>query len=96
MGPISCPETPVRNYHYSLRNSPEERTYHLLRGGVLKSRMIISFLKNARQLYLAGKRTELDEGGERILLGDNTDSRVLEFRFQMTTVWIFKSDLRKI
>ena len=25
MGPISCAETSVRNYHYSLRNSPEER-----------------------------------------------------------------------
>ena len=26
MGPIVCPETPVRNYHYSLRNSPVELT----------------------------------------------------------------------
>jgi len=25
MGPIVCPETSVRNYHYSLRNNPEER-----------------------------------------------------------------------
>ena len=25
MGPIGCPETSVMNYHYSLRNSPEER-----------------------------------------------------------------------
>ena len=24
--PIGCPETSVRNYHYSLRNSPEERS----------------------------------------------------------------------
>jgi hypothetical protein len=24
MGPIGCPETSVRNYHYSLRNKPEE------------------------------------------------------------------------
>jgi hypothetical protein len=23
---IDCPETSVRNYHYSLRNDPEERT----------------------------------------------------------------------
>jgi len=28
----------VRNYHYSLRDSPEERSSHLLRGGSLKSR----------------------------------------------------------
>jgi hypothetical protein len=25
LGPIGCPETSVRNYHYSLRNNPEER-----------------------------------------------------------------------
>jgi len=24
MGSIDCPETPVSNYHYSLRNDPEE------------------------------------------------------------------------
>jgi hypothetical protein len=23
---LGCPETPVRNYHYSLRNDPEERS----------------------------------------------------------------------
>ena len=25
MGTTGCPETSVRNYHYSLRNNPEER-----------------------------------------------------------------------
>jgi hypothetical protein len=39
MGPIGCPETSVRNYHYSLRNNPEERSSQLLRGGSLKSRI---------------------------------------------------------
>jgi hypothetical protein len=24
MGPVDCPETSVRNYHYCLRNNPEE------------------------------------------------------------------------
>jgi hypothetical protein len=38
MGPICCTETSVRNYHYSLRNNPEERSPRLLRGGSLKSR----------------------------------------------------------
>ena len=28
MGPIGCPETPARNYHYSLSTSPEERSSH--------------------------------------------------------------------
>ena len=37
MGPIGCPETSVINYHYSLRNNPEPRSCHLLRGGNLLS-----------------------------------------------------------
>jgi hypothetical protein len=27
MGPIGCPETPVRNFHFLLRKSPEERSF---------------------------------------------------------------------
>jgi hypothetical protein len=38
MGPIGYPERSVRNYHYSLRYNPEERSSQLLRGGRLKSR----------------------------------------------------------
>jgi hypothetical protein len=30
-------EMSVRNYHYTLRNNPEERVSHLLGGGSLKS-----------------------------------------------------------
>jgi len=37
-GMIGCPETSVRNNHYSLRNISEERSSHLLRGGGLRSR----------------------------------------------------------
>jgi len=40
--PIRYPETPVRNYHYSLRNNPEECSSHLLRGGSLTSRIAIA------------------------------------------------------
>ena len=36
--PIGCHEMSVRNYHYSLRNSPEERSCHIFRGGSLKLR----------------------------------------------------------
>jgi len=39
LGPIGCPETSVRNYHYLLCNSPEERSSHLKRGWSLKSRL---------------------------------------------------------
>ena len=40
MGPIGCPETSVRNYHYSLRNNPGERSSQLLRGGSMESQSI--------------------------------------------------------
>jgi hypothetical protein len=40
-GPIlGWPETSVRNYPYSLRNNPEERSSHLLRGGSSKPRCV--------------------------------------------------------
>jgi len=29
MGPKGFSEISIRNYHYSLRNSPEERSFHL-------------------------------------------------------------------
>jgi hypothetical protein len=48
MGPISCPETSVRNYHYSLRNNPEERSSQLLHGGSLKSRKEYSLVRNVQ------------------------------------------------
>jgi hypothetical protein len=37
-GPIGCPAASVRNYHYTLSNTPEERGSHVLRGGSLKPR----------------------------------------------------------
>jgi len=41
MGLIICPETSWRNSHHSLRNNPEERSSHPLRGGSLKSRSLL-------------------------------------------------------
>jgi len=43
VGPISCPETSVTNYHSALRNSPEELRSHLIRGGSLKSRLPVLY-----------------------------------------------------
>jgi hypothetical protein len=31
MGPIRCPETSVKNYHWTLRNIPEDRRSHILK-----------------------------------------------------------------
>jgi len=36
MEPIGCPETSVRNHHYSLRNNPQERSFQPLHSGSLK------------------------------------------------------------
>jgi len=40
IGPIGCTETSARNYHYTLRNRPEERCSHPLCVERLKSRTI--------------------------------------------------------
>jgi hypothetical protein len=39
MGPIGCLETSARNYHYSLRNNPEEYGSNPLRGWSMKSHL---------------------------------------------------------
>jgi hypothetical protein len=51
---IRCPETSVRNYHYSLRNAPEEFSSQVLRDGSLKSRevwLIPTSVKNVRYFF---------------------------------------------
>jgi hypothetical protein len=45
MGPICCPETSIRNYHYTLPSSPEMRSSHLLLGGSLKSHVWMCLVK---------------------------------------------------
>ena len=55
IGPIGCPETPVRNCHYSLRNSPEERSSHPFRVRSLKScieRKIVSVVISLKRCRL--------------------------------------------
>jgi hypothetical protein len=49
--PIGCPETSVRNYHYSLCNNVEEQSSHLLRGGRLKSCMFQNVHKNFKAKF---------------------------------------------
>ena len=44
MEPIGCPETSVRNHHYSLCNNPEDHSSHLLSGGSLKSHLRVPCL----------------------------------------------------
>jgi hypothetical protein len=46
MGPTGCPETSVMNYHFSLRNDPEECGCHLVCGGSLKWRKMNLFHGN--------------------------------------------------
>jgi hypothetical protein len=40
MGPIRCPETSIKDYHWTLRYTPEERRFDQHRGGSLKSRWV--------------------------------------------------------
>jgi len=48
---VSCPETSVGNYHYSLRKNTEERSSHVLCWGSLKSR-IPSISRNIRECLI--------------------------------------------
>jgi hypothetical protein len=50
--PIACPKTSVINYHFSLRDDPEERSSQLLRGGSLKSHLSNIFLISTKFLSL--------------------------------------------
>jgi hypothetical protein len=43
VGPIGCPETSVKAYHWMLRNIAEERRSHPLRGENLESRKFRMF-----------------------------------------------------
>jgi len=48
MGPIGCPKTSVRDYHYSLRNNPEQHSSQPIRADSFKSQTaqyIVLFLK---------------------------------------------------
>ena len=58
MGPMGCPKTSVRNYHSSLRNSPEARSSHLHRSRILKlcgscfdSRCLVSALVHFTEYF---------------------------------------------
>jgi len=52
MVPVGCSETSVRNYHYLLRNDPEERSSYLLRSGSLKSPIGVRVLENLAPVCL--------------------------------------------
>ena len=52
MGPIGCPETSVHNYHFTLRNIPEERRSHLHRGGsILVGKFILLFMVSITRCF---------------------------------------------
>jgi hypothetical protein len=44
MGPVGCPEISVKNYHYSLRNNPELRSYYYHAYGLAASRFPLGSL----------------------------------------------------
>ena len=51
MGPTICPDTSVRNYHYSLHNKPEEYSSHgldLSSSGLERLRAVVDSVMNFR------------------------------------------------
>ena len=59
IGPIGCPETSVRNYHYSLRNNSGKPSSLLLQGGSLQSRI---YLINFKLCFIFKEIHVLDVG----------------------------------
>ena len=51
MVPTGGTGTSVTNCHYSLRNDPEERSSQLLRGGRLKSWILITLRRTVRLVF---------------------------------------------
>jgi len=58
MGPIGCPETSVRNYHYTLRNIPEERRSEKL-SCLLKYSISLRFITESSESLVAGPSRDL-------------------------------------
>jgi len=61
MGPMGCPETLVKNYHYTLRHITEERRYDLLRSESLKSHKLIVFITDMKSVYCAVRNASLNK-----------------------------------
>ena len=71
--PIDCFETSVRNYHYTLSNNPEERIFHLLRGGGMNSRTVhlcrwAAIAHSVKRLATGWTVRESNPGGGEIFL----------------------------
>jgi len=49
-GSLCCSETSVTNYHYSLSNSPEERSSHPFRSGSLNLTILSDSIKGGKLL----------------------------------------------
>jgi hypothetical protein len=56
MGPIACPETSVQIYHSTLRNTKEERGYHLRQSGNLKSSIVFCGFSVSSSKYRDGSQ----------------------------------------
>jgi len=78
MRPIGCPETSARNYHYSLRNTPEECSFHLVRGGSPKSRKL-------QPVWTLGLKEEFVHAGNRTWI-------VQSFNHSLVSNWLRNSD----
>ena len=74
MGPICFfPERSIRNYHYSLRNDPQEGSSYLLCRGSLKSRL--EFSRQIFEKYSDIKFHENPSSGSRVVQCGRTDGR---------------------
>jgi hypothetical protein len=64
MGRICCPETSVRNYHYSLRRNPEERSSHSAFVKVKTSRILSKIVIAVQNVLFVGLMVLTTEASE--------------------------------
>jgi hypothetical protein len=97
MRPIGFPETSVRYNYYTLRNTPEERRSHLLRGRSLKSRTV--FELPYKLIFICGTENNTDDNDYHFSSEyyTNTAMRTMAMGINITVGWhLFRKLLQLI
>ena len=97
MRPICWPETSVNNYYYTIRNVLESRRPHLLRGGILKSRMV--FELPYKLILICETEIYTNDNDSHLSSGHYTDTtlRTMAMGIDITVGWhLFRKLLQLI
>ena len=97
MRPICWPETSVNNYYYTIRKVLQSRRLHLLRGGILKSRMV--FELPYKLILICETEIYTNDNDSHLSSGHYTDTtlRTMAMGIDITVGWhLFRKMLQLI